>query len=84
MLKGVIIALGLQSKAVYANIFSQWGVNLTLVYFFSFYLNLGEIGLWYAKWVMECYIFVLYLAIILYRDWAIVIRKSNDRLEREK
>ena len=64
MLKGVIRALALQNKAVYVNLSGHWLVNLTSMYFFAFYMEMGIIGLWYSKLVLECYIFVMYLVII--------------------
>jgi Na+-driven multidrug efflux pump len=69
MLKGIIKALGLQKICVYVNIGGHWCINLTLQWFFAFYLKLGLVGIWYAKLCLEAYIVVAYFAIIQCADW---------------
>ena len=84
MLKGVIRALALQSKAVYINLSGHWLVNLTSMYFFAFYLDMGLIGLWYSKLILEIYIFTMYLLLINSKDWSLIIIESKERQDRDK
>lgn len=79
MLKGVIKALGRQNKAVYLNLSGHWVVNLSLVYLFAFRLNLGIIGFWLAKLVLEIYICSAYLIMINMQDWEKIIYESKER-----
>jgi Na+-driven multidrug efflux pump len=79
MLKGVIRALALQSKAVYINLSGHWLVNLTSMYFFAFYLEMGLIGLWISKLVLEYYIFTMYLILIYRKDWQVIVIQSKER-----
>ena len=53
MLKGMIKALGLQAKCAWISIFSQWCINMTLMWYFGVHLDLQVKGLWYAKLTME-------------------------------
>ena len=79
MLKGVVKALGRQQKAVYLNLSGHWIVNLSLIYLFAFYLNLGIIGFWLAKLVLEFYIFTTYLIMIQMQDWEKIMFESKER-----
>ena len=84
MLKGVIRALALQKTAVWINIVGHWCINMTLMYFFAFYLKLGLVGLWYSKLVLEIYIFLAYSYIIHQADWQEKIDESIQRQNQDK
>jgi Na+-driven multidrug efflux pump len=84
MLSGVIRALALQGKAIYVNLTGHWFINLSSMYFFAFYLDMGLIGLWYSKLILEYYIFTAYLLLINSKDWSLIIRESKERQDRDK
>ena len=69
MLKGIIISLGIQYKAIYVHIFTHWMVYPGTVWFFAFYHDLGIVGIWYGKICLEYSIFILYNVIIQHSDW---------------
>jgi MATE family multidrug resistance protein len=69
MLKGVIKALGIQSKAAYINISGHWCINITLQLYLGFHLKMGLKGIWIAKVVNEFYIFAAYIIVLRITDW---------------
>jgi Na+-driven multidrug efflux pump len=75
MLKGVIKALGIQDKCVYVNITGHWFLNLTLLYLLPFYFEMGILGMWTAKLVLEWYIFIVYYLMISLQDWDKIVNK---------
>jgi Na+-driven multidrug efflux pump len=64
MLKGVIYALGIQYKAVYVHMITHWMVYPLAVWYFTYYLDLGIVGLWLGKITLEYSILILYTYII--------------------
>lgn len=84
MLKGVIKALGIQSKVIPLNLTGHWGINLTLQWYLGLHLNMGIQGLWIAKLILEWYIFGTYFLLVSCQDWAKISQKSVERLERER
>ena len=44
-------------------------INLTLMLVLGFYLDMGLLGFWYAKLVLEIFVVAAYLALILIPDW---------------
>ena len=64
MLKGVIKALGIQHKCVYVNISGHWIINMSLLYLLPFYFEMGIVGMWTAKVILEWYIFLAYFTLI--------------------
>ena len=77
MLKGVIRALGIQSKAVYINLCGHWVINMSLQYLLTYRLGWGMLGMWTAKVVMETYVFIAYSILISTFDW----NKAKDNYE---
>ena len=77
MLKGVIKALGIQHKCVYVNISGHWIINMTLLYLLPFYFEMGIVGMWTAKIILEWYIFLAYFALIHFQDWEKIIKDPH-------
>jgi Na+-driven multidrug efflux pump len=49
LVDGIIIALGIQSKAVYAQILTNWMIYPFLNWLFCYHYDLGLLGIWIAK-----------------------------------
>lgn len=85
MLKGVIIAYGIQHKCLYVNLTGHWIINMSLLYLLPFYFKMGIVGIWTAKVILEWYIFLAYFAMIQFQDWKSVTIESNaNSKEKEK
>ena len=69
MLKGMIKALGLQAKCAQLNFFSHWCINMTLMWYFGFHLDVKMNGLWYAKLNMEYTVFICYFFLVYCTNW---------------
>ena len=64
MLKGIIMALGIQYKCVYVHIVTHWMIYPTGVWYFAFHRQMGVVGIWTAKIILEWSIFTLYTILI--------------------
>ena len=76
MLKGVIYALGVQSKGVYVHILCHWIIFPTNIYMFAFKMNYGIVGIWCAKVFLECCLYVCYTIIIEISDWDQIAKEA--------
>jgi Na+-driven multidrug efflux pump len=79
MMKGVINALGIQHKAVFANIIAHWIYYPISIYVFAFRLNMGVFGLWFAHIGLESLMFVMYTYIINSSDWVNIAEEAEKR-----
>lgn len=75
MLKGVSKGLGIQKKFVYVNIGGHWVLNLTLIYFLTFYFKLRMLGMWLSKLTLEYYLAITYSLVIYFHDWDISVQQ---------
>jgi len=79
MLKGIIKALGIQTKAAYINISGHWCINITLQLYLGFHLNMGLEGIWIAKVINEFYIAAMYIIVLRVTDWDDKARIAAER-----
>ena len=79
MQKGVIRGLGIQKATAYVNVLCHWCINLTLQYLLAFKLGWGVEGMWIAKTIMECCIFIGYTTMIQCHDWQRSVELSQKR-----
>lgn len=76
--KGVIKALSLQHKSVIAHLIGNFGINLTLAYYFTMECDTGVVGIWYAKVIMEVFLVLAQTYIIETADWQKIIDQSQE------
>jgi len=60
MLKGVVMAMGIQKKAAKGNFIFQWIAYPICIYILAFYLGKGIVGIWISKVALECCLVVWY------------------------
>ena len=64
MLKGILMALGIQHKAIFVHILCHGMIYPSAIWFFAFHNKLGIVGIWLAKITLEYSLLILYLIII--------------------
>ena len=69
MMKGPIMALGIQYKAVYCHVVTNWFIYPISMWYFAFEMKMGISGLWLGKLCNEYVLYLLYLFIIKTSDW---------------
>ena len=78
-MKGVIKALGLQNITLVIHIVFQGFFNFIVYWFFLIKLDLGMMGVWISKSVVDIFITIGYSLVLQASDWE---RISNDSLQR--
>jgi Na+-driven multidrug efflux pump len=69
MQKGIIMALGIQNKAIYVHILCHLMIYPTAIWFFAFHNKMGIVGIWLAKITLEYCLLTCYVFIIETTDW---------------
>ena len=64
MLKGIIMSLGIQSRAVYIHLFIYWVLYPGSVWLFAFKYDFGIVGIWLGRTLIEYILLGFYYIII--------------------
>ncbi len=84
LLRGVLLGMGRQRMATYANIVSFYAIMLPAAYIFAFVCGFGVKGIWIAMSVGYGSVAVSYMCIILREDWALLEIEAKQRIEKDK
>ena len=86
-LKGIMIALGITPKLLWAHVISQGLAGPLLFYLFLKYseaIGSGILGIWAAKSTIELLLICFYLYFIFASDWQDLIDTAQKRIHQKK
>lgn len=69
MIRGTIKGLGLQEHLMILNLTGHWCLNLTLMILLGFYFDLGILGFWLSKLVLEIFLNIVYSILVIQANW---------------
>ena len=82
VLRGTLVALGLQKQVIGLNIWCNWLLNFLLLYILCFYNKLGLLGIFLSKIISENVNNILYFVLIERENWRAIAEEARARLEK--
>lgn len=84
ILRGALIALGLQKRVVGLNILCNWVINFSMMWLLCFYFKQGLVGIFFSKFFSENFNNLMYFLLIESQDWYEISSKVQARIEKDK